>query len=112
MDYYFLMTDNYPCPVCLKPMQSYAHNNILNCTNVKGRYCHATYYLNGPDIIFKIIALSSYLFYINCDQNTTTIRQEHSTTRVIELVLTLNHALELPWHDKNQVINKIKTYLV
>ena len=106
----------YKCPVCFNPME-HKMAGILHCPELSDGTQHATYYLSKDrQVQFQIIEVDPYQFSIDLKMPKTTVRQKHKNQNPlfisVELILTMNVAINLPWHDPEQVINKVKTYLV
>lgn len=100
------------CPICRQILRvSGTDSNMYYCSDAANT--HATV-LIGPDGNFnlQILDIGPYsITIINTpDIQRTVIRKFNSIYN--KTVLELSKALQLPWHDKNKVMEKIGIYLL
>lgn len=122
------------CPVCNQGMIAGGVNpNIYQCQRTKEYVpelktkldiIHATYYIDPvtQQITYKVIELGSVSFVISDDVNgkKTIIRRVKELPRKkgesrrfeSQELLKLPAAINLPWHDRKQVMEKLSLYLL
>lgn len=122
------------CPVCQQPMQSTDSTSIFQCARRKAYIpeldaevdtIHATIYLNetGRQII-KVIEVGPYAFEIHDDETIQKTRvtklmepgkgkRKRNSARTFErqTLLVVPSVIHAPWHDPQQVVEKIKLYM-
>lgn len=120
-----------PCPICKEPMVLSGNNNLFFCEersvwvpeleeSIITR--HALIYVNPYNGNHEIISIEILPYEIRVWN-----QDNYKKTEIVELIweenergklsrgkvaLTIDAALDLPWDDQEEVIKRIKMYLV
>ena len=100
------------CPICRQILiASGLDGYVYYCSDAATTHATIHYGLDGK-IDLQILDIGPYSVTItdNQDKQSTVIRKYNSLFK--ETVLELPKALQLPWHNKDQVMDKIALYLL
>ncbi len=100
------------CPICRQFLTaSGLDERVYYCSDAATTHATIHFDLDGK-IDLQILDIGPYSITITNSQKTqsTVIRKHNSVFK--ETVLELSTALELPWHNKKQVMEKIALYLL
>ena len=119
------------CDVCDMPLLQSGNEGIYSCKEVPvwiedgQRYLevrHTTCHINQDKITYKVISIFPYEFQLLYDVNKTIISKvviknithnKNSTpVKHKKVLLEIDQIIDLPWNDREQVIQKLKLYSV
>jgi hypothetical protein len=122
------------CPVCRGKMVVTANPVLFRCTRksvwhpaqgTQLEYTHAFVMVDGDDFPFMQIEVPPYTIKIIKDKNgdksvisKTVPKTKHRLDKsknkeyVYKELITVDAAINLPWHDRLKVLDRIMTYLI
>ncbi len=104
--------ENPHCPICRQVLiASGLDDRLYYCSDAATTHATVHFSLDGK-VDLQILDIGPYSITVTDtqDKQSTTIRKHNSIFK--EIVLELPAALQLSWHNKEQVMEKIALYLL